>query len=750
MGVGYLGLTEGLLAEAFARSAIAKAVIRLEAGGSLGPVDEVNDALCRLTGQDRERLVGQPCAKWLDGGGEDRIVVRPDGSRVPVRCHLVVAGDAYAVVELVLVEDRDAQAARLRTTIAAQQEITVAARDRDDVLRLVTDRTFRVLPSADTCVVQLVDEEHQVLRGVAGAGMLAARDAPPPPLQGSLTGIAIATGELVRCDDMHTDPRADPERARVMQIRSLLAAPLWVGADRPIGVLLVGSTRAHAFDAGDEQQLTLLAHALSGALRHAGDIERTATLLAERTEALAALQISENRFRLAFDNSPLGLTLISLEPDTVGHYLAANTAMSRITGYTEAELTTMTYRDLVHPENAPTGTGYLSRTLDGPVAPTRAEYRYRHKDGRDVWVAVSTAAVRDDAGRPLYLVNQIEDITEKRAAEIALRRQARMLELTPAAVIVRGLDGTVLWWNTGAAALYGWSAETATGKITHELLETVFPDGTTLGDVETALQADGRWDGELVHRTADGSLVTVLSQHVLHEDQILEINTDVTAARAAERALAVSEHRFRAQFAHSAAGQIVGDLNGRLIDANPAFARMVGYPVEQLIGMSSQDLLDPADFDDSEPLLSGLLDGSTDFYTQAARLRRADDRWITVDATMSLVRDHAGRPTHLVGVIIDSTDQRAAERARDQAADELADRNDQLEHANQLKLDIIAMLGFEIRNPLASIRGYAEILGEDWNDLDDAFRARALTAVARQADRVDAILREVLTMVIHQ
>jgi PAS domain S-box-containing protein len=211
--------------------------------------------------------------------------------------------------------------------------------------------------------------------------------------------------------------------------------------------------------------------------------------------------------------------------------------------------------------------------------------------------------------------------------------------------------------------------------------------------------------------------------------------------------LQISEQRFRAQFAHSAAGQVICDLDGRFVEANPAFADMLGYPVDRILERSYPDLLDPGDLAETRPLLDDLISGHTDHFTHESRLRRADDRWIDVNATVSLVRDHDGRPRHLIGVIIDSTDQRAAERACDQAADELAERNDQLEAANQLKLDIIQKLGFEIRNPLASIRGYAEILDDDWPGLDEAFRSRAVAAVARQSVRLDDIVREVLAMV---
>jgi signal transduction histidine kinase len=126
---------------------------------------------------------------------------------------------------------------------------------------------------------------------------------------------------------------------------------------------------------------------------------------------------------------------------------------------------------------------------------------------------------------------------------------------------------------------------------------------------------------------------------------------------------------------------------------------------------------------------------------------RADGRWIDIEASISLVRDPDGQPRHFICVMTDITDRRTAERSRDQAAADLADRNDRLEAANQLKLDIIGVLGHGINNPLTTIRGHAEVLAGSWAGLDDERRGRALEAIARQSDRLDTIVRKVISMV---
>lgn len=325
---------------------------------------------------------------------------------------------------------------RLRDTLVVQRQVTAAAADREKTLQVVATRAVDLFPAADGAAVELLDGDD--LEYVAVAGALTAFSGTRIARTGSLSGIALTSGTPEHCRDTGTDPRVNREACLRLGIGSMLIAPLHA-QDRVIGVLKISSARTDVFDATDEQQLAMLAGSLSGALRHADDAARNAALLTERTRALAALEISETRFRLTFDNSPLGVTLISLDPESHGDYLAVNPAMTTITGYTAAELTAMTYHRLVHVDDARDAADHLSHVLATPAG-SRSEYRYRHRDGHDVWVAVATAAVRDDTGRPLYLVNQVEDITGRRATEQARLAAERARDLAAAQLALRNAE----------------------------------------------------------------------------------------------------------------------------------------------------------------------------------------------------------------------------------------------------------------------------------------------------------------------
>ncbi len=132
------------------------------------------------------------------------------------------------------------------------------------------------------------------------------------------------------------------------------------------------------------------------------------------------------------------------------------------------------------------------------------------------------------------------EIATREKTDRELEEQARLLDLSHDAIIVRDMKGAILFWNHGAQELYGWTREEVLGKISHLLLRTKFP--TPLKDLVRELRETGRWNGELIHTKRDGSQITVLASKTLDRDAqgrpvaVLENLTDVTARKIAEGA----------------------------------------------------------------------------------------------------------------------------------------------------------------------------------------------------------------------
>jgi len=140
----------------------------------------------------------------------------------------------------------------------------------------------------------------------------------------------------------------------------------------------------------------------------------------DRVEAQRALAEAEERFRTAFEEGAAGMAIVSLD----GWILRVNRALCAITGHQHDGLQARTMHSLLHPDDRVHEVQETERMLAGQIATVRGERRYRHEDGRFVWVSVSTTLVRDGGGRPLHLLTQAQDVTERRRYEAELRHMA--------------------------------------------------------------------------------------------------------------------------------------------------------------------------------------------------------------------------------------------------------------------------------------------------------------------------------------
>jgi PAS domain S-box-containing protein len=128
---------------------------------------------------------------------------------------------------------------------------------------------------------------------------------------------------------------------------------------------------------------------------------------------------------------------------------------------------------------------------------------------------------------------------DKLETEAERSQQASLLNLTHDSIFVRKMDFVITYWNLGAQELYGWAAEDAIGKRSHELLQTVFP--VPFEEAQAELLRTGRWEGELTRTTARGTPVAVAARWALRRDEqarpvaILETSNDITERKRREQ-----------------------------------------------------------------------------------------------------------------------------------------------------------------------------------------------------------------------
>jgi len=217
-----------------------------------------------------------------------------------------------------------------------------------------------------------------------------------------------------------------------------------------------------------------------------------------------------------------------------------NASAKAIFGYTAKEMIGKSILTVIPTERRGEETEILSKIRRGESIDHYETVR-RRKDGTLIDVSLTISPVKNAKGKIVGVSKIARDITANKRAERRLAEQARLLDLSNDAILVRDADDRVTYWNHGARYLYGYSAQEALGKVTHKLLRTEHPE--TLETIRRKLERDNRWNGELVHHRKDGTKIIVMSRWSLDGNahgrptSILETNTDITDRKRAEMAL---------------------------------------------------------------------------------------------------------------------------------------------------------------------------------------------------------------------
>ncbi len=140
----------------------------------------------------------------------------------------------------------------------------------------------------------------------------------------------------------------------------------------------------------------------------------------EVQQHMQALRESEERFRSAFDNATIGMGVVALD----GRWLQVNRSLCEIVGYGERELLESEVRGVAHREDLVALEEQMQRFTAGAISSHQAELRFCHKSGKEVWAHLGMSLVRDGEARPLHLIFQIQDITDRKRAEEQLLHDA--------------------------------------------------------------------------------------------------------------------------------------------------------------------------------------------------------------------------------------------------------------------------------------------------------------------------------------
>jgi PAS domain S-box-containing protein len=176
----------------------------------------------------------------------------------------------------------------------------------------------------------------------------------------------------------------------------------------------------------------------------------------QKRDALALAE-SEARFRAAFESSAIGMALMTID----GHFLKANAAVRKISGYTEEELEQLTSDDIAYPGEPPVGLDLFAEMMEGKRSYYQVERRYVRKNREVFWTRLTLSAVHDTQGNIVYLVALVEDIDEQKRTLAKLKKsEARfqaVFENAAVGISIISLEGKLLAINPVIEQISGYN-----------------------------------------------------------------------------------------------------------------------------------------------------------------------------------------------------------------------------------------------------------------------------------------------------
>ena len=420
----------------------------------------------------------------------------------------------------------------------------------------------------------------------------------------------------------------------------------------------------------------------------------------KRNESELRLRESEERFRGIFEYAPFGMCVSGLD----GRFIQVNEALCRMLGYTAEELLQVSWTKLTHPDDLESSLNKMKILLETPGSYVDDEMRNLRRNGDVVWVRARVSLMRDGSGNPVYFVVHLEDITERKRTEEALRltkltaeAEARHRDFQHSlisAILDVSLDGILVVNDTGNVVSHNkkflevWKIDPS--KYAKEIdggIMTLPDDSVLLAGVELVkepevflarvreLYADSTASDHCEFELKDGRTLERYSTSLRGEKAArggrVWFFRDITERKQSEHALIESEHRFRVMADSCPIGIWVTDAEGGERFINKTYRQFCGIASEQVEPGAWVSLVHPDDVSEFFAAFNCALKEHTSLKAEH-RSRRADGawRWVETDATPRF--SPSGEFRGLVGTSKDVTERKLAEtrlqEARDQSA----------------------------------------------------------------------------------
>jgi PAS domain S-box-containing protein len=571
----------------------------------------------------------------------------------------------------------------------------------DDLTRLASQTC-----GVPIAAIGLLDAEREWFKSSIGL------DWPQIPRSVSPAAHAIERADLFVVEDAAGDPRfaASPLVTAAPHLRFYAAMPILTADGTVLGVLSVWDRVSRQLTVLQAESLRILSHQVLSQIELRHKVAELNRSIQDHQRSEDALRLAEAKYRSIFENVVEGI--FQTTPD--GKYISVNPMLARIYGYASPDDLMAAVRDIGHQLYVdPNRRAAFIELMQTRQIVTKFESQIYRKDGTIIWISENARAVRDPHGQLLYYEGTVEDVTDRKVTEDALRNSEMLyhslVESLPQYIFRKDLQGRVTFANQRLCQMLRLPLSEILGKTDFDLFppslaEKYHEDDLRVIQSRTALETI-----EANETPGGGKIYVQVIKSPLydHAGQVVGIQGifwDVTERKRMEEDLAYERDLLQSMLDNVPDSIYYKDTQCRFIKCSKALARRFGLADPALaVGKTDADFFNPAH---AEPALADELEIMRTGKPLVALTEKetwADGRETWALTTKMPLRSRAGRVIGTFGVSKDITALKKAE-------EELAKARDSALESARLKSEFLANVSHEIRTPMNAIIGMTDLL----------------------------------------